>query len=115
MAPFAPNYETVKRVEAYPIAAVGPTWVTVDLPNGGQRSVPVTEAFSARPPAVGDMLVRYVDGYLSHCPADVFFRDAVPLDANLVEPARTPVRSPVVEEPRVPRRDGGLPHGRHHP
>ncbi|WP_375453745.1 hypothetical protein [uncultured Methylobacterium sp.] len=102
MTAFAPNYETRKRVEAHPIASVGAKAVLVELPNGDTRSVAVPPGFSARPPAVGDMLVRYADGYLSHCPADVFLRDAT---------AIAPERVAVVEEPRVPRFPlGGRPH-----
>lgn len=99
MAAFAPNYETVKRVEAYPIAAIGQAEVCVTLPNGEECIVEVPRDFFGRGAAVGHMLVRYADGYLSHCPADVFFRNAIRLDPNLVESRR----APVVEAPRVPR------------
>lgn len=112
-APFSPNYVTTKRVEAYQIVAVGPASVLVERPDGGRRSVAVPAGFMARPPSVGDMLVGYSDGYLSHCPRDAFERDARPLDESVI--TRTD------ELPRVPRHppcdsgDPRLPPGRHHP
>ncbi|MFK5600228.1 hypothetical protein ACFZ8E_24995 [Methylobacterium sp. HMF5984] len=115
MAAFLPNVELTFHVEAHPIVSVGSRAVMIELPNGDTRPVPIPTSFGDRPPAVGDMLIRFDGGFLIHRPADLVFRDAMPLDANLVEAARPLARTPVVEEPLVPRRDAGLPHGRPHP
>jgi hypothetical protein len=119
--PFAPNYQTCKRVEAYPIIVTGPTYVLVALADGTHERIDVPARFFLGEPAIPgmSMLVRYVDGYLSHCPTDVFLRDANPIQGDAEHPGPQQVhaplrdRSPVIEAPMGT--DSRLPGKRPHP